>query len=143
MWCKDCFFRIEDKTITPNPFYVEKENQGDVKQEKSDQSGLGEQLAAQHEKKKQWKKAAAQHSQFNSISSHSFITATLGTNGWLGLIRQGLSPCKKRQASLGALTVSVSGGGAGVDKIPRAGFCSGVEKARKCRGIPTVHCTLC
>jgi hypothetical protein len=53
MWCKDCFFRIEDKTITPNPFYVEKENQGDVKQEKSDQSGLGEQLAAQHEKKKQ------------------------------------------------------------------------------------------
>jgi len=35
----------------------------------------------------------------------SFITATLGTNGWLGLVRQGLSPCKKRQASLGATTV--------------------------------------
>ena len=26
------------------------------------------------------------------------------TGGWLGLTRQGLSPCKKRQASLGALT---------------------------------------
>ena len=52
MWCKDCYFLIKDKTITPNPFYVEKDNQGDVKQEKSDQSGLGEQLAAQHKKKK-------------------------------------------------------------------------------------------
>ena len=38
----------------------------------------------------------------------SFITATLGTSGWLGLVRQGLSPCKKRQASLGAPTVSVT-----------------------------------
>jgi hypothetical protein len=46
----------------------------------------------------------------------SVTTATLGMNGWLGLVRQGLSPCKKRQASLGALTVCVSGGGAGVDK---------------------------
>ena len=34
----------------------------------------------------------------------SFQAATLGTGGWLGLTRQGLSPCKKRQASLGALT---------------------------------------
>jgi len=40
-------------------------------------------------------------------------------------------------------TVCVSGGGAGVDKTPRPRFCSGVEKARKCRRIPTVHCTLC
>ena len=38
----------------------------------------------------------------------SFIIVTLGTNGWLDLVRQGLSPCKKRQALLGALTVSVS-----------------------------------
>lgn len=38
----------------------------------------------------------------------SFITATLGTNGWLDLVRQGLSPCKKRQASLGALAVCVT-----------------------------------
>ena len=28
--------------------------------------------------------------------------ATLGTGGWLDLPRQGLSPCKKHQASLGA-----------------------------------------
>ena len=38
-------------------------------------------------------------------------------NGWLGLVQQGLSPCKKRQASLGAPTVCVSGGGAGVDSV--------------------------
>ena len=43
------------------------------------------------------------------VLAFSFITATLGTIGWLGLVRQGLSPCKKRQASLGAQTVSVSG----------------------------------
>ncbi|MFZ2171541.1 MAG: hypothetical protein WAW61_18110, partial [Methylococcaceae bacterium] len=30
--------------------------------------------------------------------------ATLDTGGWLDLARQGLSPCKKRQASLAALT---------------------------------------
>src|SRR3990170_1295394 len=29
----------------------------------------------------------------------SSTTATLGTGGWLGLTRQGLPPCKKRQAS--------------------------------------------
>ena len=39
-----------------------------------------------------------------SGSQPSSPTATLGTGGWLGLTRQGLSPCKKRQASLGALT---------------------------------------
>ncbi len=39
-----------------------------------------------------------------SVSRPSSPTATLGTGGWLGLTRQGLSPCKKRQASLGALT---------------------------------------
>ena len=38
----------------------------------------------------------------------SSTTATLGMNGWLGLIHQGLSPWKKRQASLGALTVWLS-----------------------------------
>jgi len=31
-------------------------------------------------------------------------------NGWLGLIHQGLSPWKKRQASLGAPTDWLSGG---------------------------------
>ena len=30
------------------------------------------------------------------VLAFSFITATLGTNGWLDLVRQGLSPCKKR-----------------------------------------------
>jgi hypothetical protein len=37
--------------------------------------------------------------------SSSFIMATLGMGGWLALSQQGLSSCKKRQASLGALTV--------------------------------------
>ena len=32
----------------------------------------------------------------------SYGPATLGTGGWLGLTRQGLTPCKKRQACLGA-----------------------------------------
>ena len=32
----------------------------------------------------------------------SYGSATLGTGGWLGLTRQGLTPCKKRQACLGA-----------------------------------------
>ena len=34
----------------------------------------------------------------------SAIDATLGRGGWLNLTPQGLTPCKKRQASLGALT---------------------------------------
>ena len=34
----------------------------------------------------------------------SSTTATLGTGGWLALPWQGFSPCRKRQASLGALT---------------------------------------
>jgi hypothetical protein len=45
MWCQECQFRIEDKTVSPNPFYVEEEDQGDAEQKKSYQSGLGEQLA--------------------------------------------------------------------------------------------------
>jgi hypothetical protein len=32
----------------------------------------------------------------------SYGSATLGTGGWLDLARQGLAPCKKRQACLGA-----------------------------------------
>jgi len=38
----------------------------------------------------------------------SFTGATLGMSGWLDLTQQGLTPCKKRQASLGALTLAVS-----------------------------------
>ena len=34
--------------------------------------------------------------------------ATLGMSGWLDLTQQGLTPCKKRQASLGALTLGFS-----------------------------------
>jgi hypothetical protein len=47
----------------------------------------------------------------------SSTTATLSMNGWLGFIHQGLSPWKKRQASLGALTVCVTGAGAGVYNV--------------------------
>ena len=38
------------------------------------------------------------------FSSDSATDATLNTGDWLGLTRQGLSPCKMHQASLGALT---------------------------------------
>lgn len=40
----------------------------------------------------------------------SYGSATLGTGGWLDLTRQGLAPCKKRQACLGAHVMEVSGG---------------------------------
>jgi len=55
MWCKDCFFRIEEKNVTPNPFYVEEENQVDLDQEEPGQSGLGEQLAAYRKMKRRKK----------------------------------------------------------------------------------------
>ena len=42
----------------------------------------------------------------------SFTDATLGRSGWLDLPPQGLAPCKKRQASLGALTEKFSGAAA-------------------------------
>jgi len=53
----------------------------------------------------------------------SFTTATLGTNGGLGLVRQGLSPCKKRQALLGAPTVCVSRKWAGRDNGSKMESC--------------------
>jgi len=40
----------------------------------------------------------------------SAMGATLDTGGWLALTRQGLSPCKMHQASLGALTPQITGG---------------------------------
>ncbi len=43
-----------------------------------------------------------------SANDTSYIVATLDTSGWLSLTRQGLSPCKKRQAALGALTFGIS-----------------------------------
>ena len=39
----------------------------------------------------------------------SFTVATLGMSAWLDLAQQGLPPCKKRQASLGALTLAFNG----------------------------------
>ena len=36
------------------------------------------------------------------------ISATLDTGGWLGLTRQGLSPCKRCQALPGALAIAKS-----------------------------------
>ena len=47
----------------------------------------------------------------------SFTTPTLSTGGWLFLTRQGLSPCKKRQAFLGAQT-GVPGGGSHLQRSP-------------------------
>ena len=41
-------------------------------------------------------------------ASTSFIGATLGRSGWLDRTPQGLAPCTKRQASLGALTLGFS-----------------------------------
>ena len=45
---------------------------------------------------------------FCSVLGTSSTHATLGTSGWLILTRWGLAPHKKRQASLGALTLAVS-----------------------------------
>jgi len=41
--------------------------------------------------------------------SDSATGATLNTGGWLNLTRQGLSPCKTRKASLGAITLALTG----------------------------------
>jgi hypothetical protein len=46
--------------------------------------------------------------------------ATLDTGGWLTLTRQGLSPCKMHQASLGALTSSSAG--AISDRLKEQGY---------------------
>jgi hypothetical protein len=50
---------------------------------------------------------------------------------------------KEKLSLTNGLTVCVTCGWAGVDKTLRAGFCSGVDKARKWRRIPPVKCTLC
>src|SRR5436309_9943043 len=43
-----------------------------------------------------------------SVFTSAVAVATLGRSGWLVLTPQGLSPCKKRQASLGAPTATRS-----------------------------------
>jgi len=52
----------------------------------------------------------------------SSTTATLGMNGWLGLIHQGLAPWKKRQASLGAHRGRTASYPAAPAQIPACGF---------------------
>ncbi len=47
----------------------------------------------------------------------SVTIATLGTNDWLGLVRQRLSLCKKRQALLGAPTDRVSRARSGARRL--------------------------
>src|SRR5215468_9813082 len=49
----------------------------------------------------------------------SAMDARLDTGGWLTLTRQGLSPCKRRQAYLGAITLGLSR----ARKLKRSGSC--------------------
>jgi hypothetical protein len=44
----------------------------------------------------------------HQLIPNSATGATLDTGGWLGLTRQGLSPCKMHQASLDALTLKTA-----------------------------------
>jgi len=60
--------------------------------------------------------------------------ATLNTGGWLNLARQGLSPCKKHQASLGALTWSSPAPEANED-LAKATFYTGNGKSEKRAGF--------
>ena len=54
MFCLDCGFRVEDKSVIPNPFFVEDEVRS--KPEAPIRPGLGEQMAAlyksKHDKKR-------------------------------------------------------------------------------------------
>ncbi len=51
-----------------------------------------------------WCPVYASYESFSTSFYTSFPYATLGRGGWLNLTPQGLAPCKKRQALLGALT---------------------------------------
>jgi len=44
MWCLDCGFRVEDKTINPNPFFVAGEEQTAPDQAEHDLPSMGEQV---------------------------------------------------------------------------------------------------
>src|SRR5262245_65804576 len=59
----------------------------------------------------------------------SAMDARLATGGWLALTRQGLAPCKRRQACLGAITLGVRRG----EQVERrrSGACS-PSLARPC-----------
>ena len=51
MWCLDCGFRVEDKSVIPNPFFVEEETVV-----KPVPIPLGEQMAALYKSKRGKKK---------------------------------------------------------------------------------------
>ncbi len=57
-----------------------------------------------------WFSVYASSTLFAGNSTHSATDATLDTGGWLDLTRQGLSPCKMHQASLGTLTPQFTDG---------------------------------
>ena len=59
----------------------------------------------------------------------SYGSATLGTGGWLDLTRQGLAPCKKRQACLGAHVLEAH----------RAASAQRVCRPVQCRGWASVR----
>jgi len=44
MWWLDCGFRVEHKTIDPNPFFVEEEEQATPEQAEHDCLSMGEQM---------------------------------------------------------------------------------------------------
>lgn len=66
----------------------------------------------------------------------SYGSATLGTGGRLDLTRQGLSPCKKRQACLGAHAYCASAADGEADR-PTVGAGLGVMRASRTSISPT------
>ena len=71
----------------------------------------------------------------------SVAVATLGRSGWLVLTPQGLSPCKKRQALLGALTAPRSAARR-AGNLSRFGFPRRAAR-RLQRGVMPLPCTRC
>jgi hypothetical protein len=68
-----------------------------------------------------------------SAFTSSVAVATLGMSGWLDLTQQGLSPCKKRQASLGALTTAFSCGVRSAFKRHHGKRCANGSSIRRLR----------
>jgi len=60
-------------------------------------------------------------------ASTSFTGATLGRSGWCGLTPQGLAPCQKRQALLGALTARHQ---------PRVASCASADAVVRAQDAP-------
>ena len=72
----------------------------------------------------------------------SAMDATLDTGGWLALTRQGLSPGKHRQASLGAITTKLRGAALFATSRSNAGLGEQPTRLRILRGESplTVSC---